>query len=195
MKAAVRSEAYSAGIETCGVGGQLLEAGRRCEGVLLKESQRPLSLRFQATGRLEPLGALRRRGGEDDRLLSLALFHQVFFQNYSAPDLPDSATVVTVFLHGATEAVAQPVDVSDLGEEPLPLMGDDGEEEASARDLGAAIVAHGSVRALGSGPGSLRVPMRPGDRTGLFLPTSRRGTWWNRLACSTLRSYAPRVYL
>ena len=55
----------------------------------------------------------------------------------------DRVDLKRVLCQGAAEAFAQTLDVALLGEQSLPLVGHDGEEEASAGDLGTAIVAHG----------------------------------------------------
>jgi len=84
----------------------------------------------------------------------------------------DRVDVKRMLCHGAAEAFAQALDVALLGEQLLPLVGDDGEEEASAWDVGAAIVAHGGVEPFGWG-----------------WPVACRVGWWNRCACSTLRRF------
>jgi hypothetical protein len=57
-----------------------------------------------------------------------------------------------------TNSSAEAIDVGALGEQVLPVMGDDSEEEAAAGDLGAPIVTHRGML---------------------------RGKRWNRCACST----------
>jgi hypothetical protein len=67
--------------------------------------------------------------------------------------------------HGAAKAFAQALDAALSGEQRVPLMGHDGEEKASAGDVGTAELAHARWECRWGGVGFVR---------------------WNRCACSTL---------